>query len=352
MNIDINTDVWSFLKNTKLPIIIYGMGNGADKIINELKKLNIKIYGIIASDDFVRGQSFHGFIVKKLSDIEKEIDNFIIITAFGTSRKDVIHNITEISKKHTLLSIDVPVYGNNIFNMSFYEANYNKIEEAYELMADEKSKKVFINEICFKLSGKINYLFDSFSDKDEAFKNIISLKKDESYLDLGAYRGDTIQEFLLYSGGKYNDIIALEPDKKTFMKLKNYAGSMPSVQLFQMGIWSDDRDITFNSSLGRGSSINNCGKQKLAVTKVDTLYRVRKLTYLKMDVEGAEYMAIKGAEHTLKRDCPKLNIAAYHRSEDIFDLPLLIKKINPNYKIYLRQHPHIPAWDMNIYAVP
>ena len=351
MNIDIKNDVWSVLQKTNIPLIIYGMGNGADKILNEFEKLNIKIYGVIASDDFVRGQKFRGFTVKKLSDIENELSDFIVITAFGTSRTDVINHIVEISKKHTVLSVDVPVYGDNIFNMEFYRSHYSEIETAYNLMADEQSKKVFKNEICFKLSGKLNYLFDSFSDKDEVFKNIIKLTGSENYLDLGAYRGDTIQEFLSYSDGKYNSIIALEPDKKTFQKLKTNVEAMPSVRVFNMGIWSDDCNMTFNASLGRGSSISKDGRQELAVTKVDTLYRVQRLTYMKMDVEGAEYMALKGAENTLKRDCPKLNIAAYHRSEDIFKLPITIHELNPNYKIYLRQHPYIPAWDMNIYAV-
>lgn len=351
MNINIKNDVWTVLQKSNIPLIIYGMGNGADKILNEFEKLNIKIYGIIASDDFVRGQSFRGFTVKKLSDIENELNDFIVITAFGTSRPDVINHIVEISKKHTVLSVDVPVYGDNIFNMEFYRSHYDEIEQAYNLMADKQSQKVFRNEICFKLSGDLKYLFDSFSDKDEVFRNILKLSYDESYLDLGAYRGDTIQEFLSYTDGHYSSIVALEPDRKTFQKLKTAVGNMKSVQLFNMGIWSDDCDMSFNASLGRGSSISSGGSQSLAVTKVDTLYRARSLTYLKMDVEGAEYMALKGAEHTLKRDCPKLNIAAYHRSEDIFTLPLMIHDLNPKYKIYIRQHPYIPAWDMNIYAV-
>ena len=59
---------------------------------------------------------------------------------------------------------------------------------------------------------------------------------------------------------------------------------------------------------------------------------------------------IKGGIDTLRRDKPKLNIALYHRSEDIFKLPLMIKKIQPEYNIFMRQHPHIPSWDLNLYA--
>lgn len=351
MKIDIQKDIWKQLNEINKPVIIYGMGNGADKIMNEFEKLGISVYGVIASDDFVRGQNFRGFTVKKLSDIEKELKDFIVIIAFGSPIKEVIKNIADISDKHTVLVADVPVYGDNIFNLEFVHNNISEVEQTYNLMADDISKKVFENEIKFKLSGRLEYLFNAFSEKDEAFENILKLGDNESYLDLGAYRGDTIQEFLDKTNGQYSSIIALEPDIKTFRKLKDYAKGFPNTRLFNMGIWSDDTDLTFNSSLGRGSSIKSNGTQKLAVTKVDTLYYAQKLTYLKMDVEGSEYEAITGAKNTLKRDRPKLNIAAYHRSEDIFRLPVLIHSINPEYKIYLRQHPHIPAWDMNIYCV-
>lgn len=347
---EIKKDIWQELKDINKPIVIYGMGNGADKIMNEFEKLKIPVCGFIASDNFVRGQKFLGFTVKKLSDIEKETDNFIIIIAFGSSLKEVIKNIINISKRHTVFVADVPVYGENIFNLDFAKKNSNEINLAYSLLADDISKQVFENEIYFKLTGKLEYLLNSFSDKQEVFDNIIKLGNDENYLDLGAYRGDTVQEFLEQTNEKYSSIIALEPDKKTFRKLKEYAGRFKNTRLFNMGIWDKDTTLSFNSSLGRGSSIKSDGTQDVFVTKVDTLYYAQKLTYLKMDVEGAEYNAITGAINTLKRDKPKLNIACYHRSEDIFKLPVLIKSINSGYKIYLRQHPHIPAWDMNIYC--
>lgn len=74
-------------------------------------------------------------------------------------------------------------------------------------------------------------------------------------------------------------------------------------------------------------------------------------TYLKMDVEGAEREAIAGAEKTIRQYAPKLNIAAYHRSEDFFQLLLLIHALQPSYRLYLRHHPYVPAWDTNLYAI-
>ncbi len=344
-------DVYDNIRNTGLPVIIYGMGNGADKITAQLEKRNIPVSGFMASDDFVRGQSFHGFTVKKLSDHEKLYDDFVIISAFGTSLPDVMSHIISLSKKHRLYVPDVPVYGDNIWDKDYYIQNREDIERAYEIFADSSSKDVFEKIIKFKLSGELEYLLSSFSDKDEVFCNILKLSHNESYLDLGAYRGDTIDELLGYTNGSYEYITALEPDRKTFAKLKAHTAGMGNIRLYRMGIWSDDMDLPFDGSLGRGSGIRKDGSEMLAVTKIDTLYKRRRLTYLKMDVEGCERQAIIGGIQTLQRDRPKLNIAVYHRSEDIFSIPLLIHDILPGHRLYLRQHPYIPAWDLNLYGV-
>ena len=74
---------------------------------------------------------------------------------------------------------------------------------------------------------------------------------------------------------------------------------------------------------------------------LDSVLSGRPCTYLKMDVEGAEREAIAGAEKTIRQYAPKLNIAAYHRSEDFFQLPLLIHALQPSYRLYLRHHPYV-----------
>ena len=341
------TDVWTEIAAAHMPVLIYGMGNGADKIMKELDRLGIPVHGVIASDDFVRGQFFHGFPVRKLSDFSNE--HCMILMAFGSQRPEVIAHILRLAQIHMVRCPDVPVYGETLFNATFVHAHQKELETVHDLLADDRSKKVLENIIHFKLTGKLPYLTDSFSEKGEAMR-LLELGQNESYLDLGAYRGDTIQEFLHCTKGHYRHITALEPDRKTYQKLKAYAATMHDTQLWNMGIWDRDDTLSFNASLGRGSSLQAGGSQLLAVTKIDTLYRIQHVSYIKMDVEGAEKQALLGGIHTIQRDKPKLNIALYHRSEDLFTLPLFIHEICPDYRLYLRQHPHIPAWDLNLYA--
>ena len=74
-------------------------------------------------------------------------------------------------------------------------------------------------------------------------------------------------------------------------------------------------------------------------------------TYIKMDVEGAEYETLLGCKRLIRECKPKLAVSAYHRAGDIFTLPLLIARLNPDYKIYLRHHKYLPSWESNLYCV-
>ena len=147
MNIYSGDDIRTMLAKTDRPIIIYGTGNGADKIMNGFEILGIKVCGFMASDGFVRDRSFRGFHVMPLSEIESRFPDPVIIIAFGSQRAEVIENILAISKKHTVLCADVPVYGENIFDSRFYEKNIRDIENTYSMLSDDISKHTFENII-------------------------------------------------------------------------------------------------------------------------------------------------------------------------------------------------------------
>ncbi len=345
-----NPNVWDFLRDTERPIILYGTGDGADKVLNELERLSVPVQGVMASDDFVRGQTFRGYRVQRLSDLEQQYPDPVIVIAFGTQRPEMINHILSLAKRYRVLCADVPVYGTEIFSDAFFHQHEDDIQRVSACWADALSRQTYENVIRFKLSGALDCLQSVFSEKDEVFREILCLHDHESYLDLGAYRGDTIDEFLHYAGGSYEQITALEPDPKNYRKLWEHTAPMPRLQRFCMGIWCENTDLFFDDAQGRGSSLRKEGQRKVPVTTIDTLYQKRRLTYLKIDVEGAEEQALLGGRHVIEREKPKLNLALYHRSEDIFKLPLLIQSINPSYRLYLRQHPHIPAWDLNLYA--
>lgn len=352
LNDMINNDlcVWDALKNSPYPVILYGMGNGADKVLDEFEKRDIKCNGVMASDDFVRYQNFRGFTVKKMSDFEEEFGEFTVALCFASSLFDVMDHIKFVANKHQLFVPNVPVYTNEVVDDNFISKYKDIIENAYNLLADEKSKTTFENVLNFLYSGKLSYLLKIDSDKDEVFSDILRLSNKESYLDLGAYRGDTIDEFLHYVGD-YKKIVAVEPNFKNHAKLVEHCQSLSSFTPVNAGI-SDKNDIMLVSKGGgRQSVLNDKNGIEVQTLCVDAITdKHGDFTYIKADIEGMEHLMLKGMKSTLLKK-PKLNIAAYHTNSDFFTLINEIHSINPQYKIFLRKHPYIPCWDLNIYCI-
>ncbi len=340
---------WEFLKDTPLPVAVYGTGNGADRVFGEFENLGISVSAVCASDGFVRNRTFHGYEVKSVSALENEFEDFIIALCFASPLPDVINNIKSLSLRHKVIMPSVPVFGNNIFNKAFLKENLQKIEKAYSLLADEKSRKVFENIIRYQITGEMNYCFNCESHKDEAFE-ILNLGENESFLDLGAYRGDTIKEFLHYTNN-YKQIVAVEPDKRTFKKLQTYCENFENCTSLNNAVWNESKELFFDGNKGRGGSAKDTGESICSVTVDELSEKYGKFTYINIDVEGAEKEMLQGAKITLQQNKPKLCMAGYHRSEDIFALVNQINEINGDYKIYLRHHPHISFWDTNIYCI-
>lgn len=340
---------WEFLKNSPLPIAVYGTGNGADRVFEEFERLGITVSAVVASDGFVRKRNFHGFEVKSVSQLENEIGDFVVALAFASPLPDVIENIKNLSARHKVIMPSVPVYGDNIFNKEFLKEHLNEIEKAYSLLSDEQSKKVFENIIRFQITGNLNYCFECETDKDETFE-ILNLGDNESFLDLGAYRGDTVDEFLSYVNN-YEKIVAVEPDLRTYKKLSIHCENFENCVTLNNAIWSENCTLHFDENKGRGASAKAEGVEIKAVSVDYLTEKYGEFTYINVDVEGAEKEMLEGAEKSLKSHTPKMCMAAYHRSEDIFVLVNQINQINSRYKIYLRHHPHISFWDTNIYCV-
>ena len=355
MNINVSKDLWTYLKDTDKTIVIYGMGNGADKVLKMCEKHNIEVADFYASDSFVRGQQFHGKTVLKYSQIKEKYGdgNFISLLSFATRLPDVMETIKNIAAENELYAPDVPVFGDNVFDMNFYIKYRDDLEFVYDMLEDDISKRAFEDIISYKLSGNINYLLNCEHDRDEIFNSLLNVDKYIAYADLGAYTGDTIREVLQYAPSiKY--VFAMEPDRKNYKKLERYADSEQSCSIAPLNIaaWSEQTTLSFDCSGNRNSNISNQGKIiEIEADSLDNIMMGHRVDYIKYDVEGSEMQALFGSAQTIKKYAPDLCVSLYHRSEDIFLLPALVKHLNSDYKFYLRRGKYIPAWDINLIAV-
>ena len=369
--------LWEYLKTAGKPVVLYGTGDGADKVLARLAETGVPVSGIFASDEFVRGQQFHGFTVQAYSELLAIRETVIVLIAFASELPEVIERFYKLASVHETYAPHVPVFSREeTVTMAWIKKYERELQTVYERLADSVSRETFASVLNYKLSGRISYLQACATNRAEDLKTIFSFGGEETYLDLGAYNGDTVQEFLQLTRGRYKKIVALEPDPKNFKKLTDFVrqNELKNVTCLQAGVWNDCGSLELTGNGGRqstfweadrpgfatqnlsqtGSMKKKTKKQQVTVVSVDTVLGNDHADYMKFDVEGVEKEALEGAAGHLAPDgngaLPKLLVAAYHHDEDLFALPLLLWKLQPEYKIYLRKHPYVPAWEINIFA--
>ena len=353
-------DLWTRLRKDERPILVYGMGNGADKLLARLQTINREVSDFFASDAFVRGQSFHGKRVLTFREAKEKYDDFIVLVCFGSHLRSVIDDVYSLADECCLYIPDMPLASDEYFDASFYRAHYDEIVRAYLLLADDISKRVFASTLHYKLTGKLSHLIDSAYAEDE--KALCTFHTLTAALDVGAYRGDTVRE-LLECAPHLEYVLAIEPDRRNFKRLKEYADTVSSVEIecIQAAAWMLDGELSFAESGNRNAALSvldaNASSYKhktktVNTVKIDTLLQGRrKIDYIKYDTEGVECEALVGTREVIRSYAPTLLVSAYHKSEDMFSLLLLLDDLSSgSYEYYMRRRECFPAWDLNLIA--
>lgn len=347
------TDLWSYLKQTTKPIVLYGMGDGADKILNVCESKNIPVCGVFASDDFVRGQIFRSFTVKTYAAIKSEFPEPVILISFATRLDNVLQKIYNLSDIDEVFAPDVPVFGEGLFDSAYFSAHFDKFRAVYEMLADDISRRTYYNVLAYKLTGRLSYLKECETLPKEAFRTIVRPKEHSVYADIGAYNGDTIEEYISYAG-KDTRVYAFEPDARNYKKLCDNVAALglPSPKLYNVAAWNEKNELTFYARSGRNSAGSTVHKKAKAVTVnaecADALLP-EGADYINIDAEGSDMQVLQGLDKTLRTYRPTVCCAVYHKNEDMFALPLFLASHYDRFDLYIRHFPYVPAWDTNVY---
>ena len=217
--------LWHRLQTESRPILIYGMGNGAEKILSLSQEYGITISGIFASNDHARTVEFRGYRVMSYDEALEKYTDAVILIAFGVYQEDVLRRIEALGELYTILVPDLPLMGGEILTPETVEKSHDSINAARSLFSDDKSRLVFDAMLEVKLTGDLSAHFREDTPR-EADMKLLGLSDREHYLDLGAYNGDTIREFLKLTEGKYASIDAFEPDAHNYRKLSDFTKSI------------------------------------------------------------------------------------------------------------------------------
>jgi FkbM family methyltransferase len=245
--------------------------------------------------------------------------------------------------------------------------NWQAIANVRSVFADDLSREIFDAAIAVRFKQDYARL-DKYAQRPEYYPNGIigfdcgKTEQAEVFVDCGAYDGGSVSDFIEHCPN-YEYIYSFEPDPLQYVLAKAYLESkrIERCELHNLDVWSGIGEIPFNSVSGGGSGIVDelTAYNKISTTNIvpvktidldGLLYDcVHRPTYIKMDVEGAESAALKGAKKIIERDKPKLAVCVYHKPADIWEIPQWIMTCFPDYKFYLRQH--AAQTDTVLYAV-
>lgn len=282
----------------------------------------------------------------KIKELDKNKSVFVITTYYSNEIKDFLKSI---GIKNIYHFYEIGFNSHDIIvHPKLTEDDFKQVHLLRNLLEDNKSKEILDRLI--ELRNKSSKFYGYGYDYDAFFsQDILKLQSCEIFIDGGAYNGDTINQFMKIVKGKYEKIYAFEPDKDNFYLLKDKLCHNENICAFRAGLWKNKGKLAFLNSGNVASHIDSGGDNIVNVESIDNLIQ-GKVTFIKLDIEGAEMEALVGAKRTIEKYKPKLAISVYHKKGDLWEIPLWLKNLVPEYKFYIRHHSY-SFTDTVLYAI-
>jgi FkbM family methyltransferase len=317
-------------------VVVYGANSiNTKKSYEYLKRLGKNIIAFSDGDDMLWKKEVYG--VACIAPDALPIENAIVVVASGVSAPDISHFLSERNVEFVYIGEEL------------YRNETDKLRLFKSYLSDEESLNIF--DVLIKAKTALHYddiakisrnprdqYFDIFSYGTGGGTNM-------TFVDCGAFVGETIEEFMFYEKSAAK-IYAFEPVKSCYNALSNRCDRIA-------GEWAIDRAniICVNAAVGARSGkagfANISGEStatiitdgdNVNVVSLDEYLAGVRADFIKMDIEGSELDALRGAKDIITKHKPKLAICIYHTLWDFYEIPLYIKSLVPKYKLALRHY--------------
>ena len=358
-------EIIDLIKSENVPVIIYGNGEVAMHATLELKT-----YGIHVSDYAIDKK----YLTEKNQDnnplspdkIDEKYERYVLIMGFLFGYVRNLSELAGVKQFKNACYVDFISYipGGDIVerpDLGFYKENESLFDDLYSNLADDFSKKSLLAYMNARINRDDNYLIPcvvlpqyvpQMQGKVESF---LKITYEESFLDCGAYTGDTIRDFVQAVGGRYKRIIGCESDLHNGEILEEYIKkeNLKNTEIVHKAVYDKKTELCFTQTGSIFSRItDNTAKTEchMQADMIDNIVGETPISFIAMDIEGAEMKALEGARDTILKNKPNMAISAYHKSMDQVDIYRYLKDLVPEYKFYFRIHKPLLA-DAVLYAV-
>lgn len=322
-------------------ICVFGVGNIGRDTVRTLRNYNLRINYYCDNDPQKWGKIYDDIKCLSVEELKKIKEDTLIIIC-GRAYRDIYEQLRDL---------ECPwldrVFVNKFAIHEYLRKNrkediLDRLNDVLKICADELSEKVLLKIMSEWLNFESGDLSDICEYNQYFCEDILVWEGEEVFVDCGAYDGDTLCEFLKVREDNFKKIVLFELSGKNYNKLVENIkllseNTRKKIAAYNQGV-SSKNEIVYYEEMDEGCSIENPGMEKGFLTTIDSVCENEEVTYIKMDIEGSELDALDGAKQCILRNKPKLAICLYHKPQDMWEIPLYIKRLVPEYRIYFRHH--------------
>jgi FkbM family methyltransferase len=320
----------------KKRVMIYGAGGVGTITADLLKNSGCNLDSFLDDDPQKQGTLIDGIKVISVQEALKNPGGVILVCT---------PNFADVSQKLEGCGCSIQRFPVMMSQRGFYSKellrdNRQKIKLVSSLWADDFSKKIYRNLLKHRLTMNFLYLNECVCRSQYFPGDLFTLGPEECFVDGGACRGETIAALIRAAGGHFGFIYGFEPDQKNYTALRsNLSLIEPSrKKLLNAGLSDKSGQMNFNSRANGASSFSENGSETIRLVALDEIAMEHSPTYIKLDVEGAEAKALCGMRRNVAAFRPRLAVSVYHKPADLWGIPLLLNRMFPFYRLFLRHY--------------
>ncbi len=348
------------------PVVLFGAGSLGVKTLNGLRGLGIEPVAFLDNDRTKIGQRVDQLEVVPVDELARRFgsDAAVVVTIFSPGHRyadtaarlkslgfNAVAPFAALAWKypHAFLPhmrIDLP---------EDLLQHAQEVMGSFQLFEDDRSRQLFLAHVRWRLHLDFEGL--PSPDSDPYFPaDLVRLGRGDIVLDCGAFDGDTLRYALDQFGPAFERWVAYEPDPASFQRLQGYVRGLPSdvaskIQLRPCAVGSDRGHVLFEATGTMNSAVSVSGAVKVEEIALDEDQPGTEVSFLKLDIEGAELAALKGADRLIHRRIPTIALELTHRLADLWTIPRYLSSLDLGYRYALRSYEG-DGCDLVLYALP
>lgn len=344
------------IRQSNKKVFLFGAGLCGRSYLKIFQRKNIPLEGIIDNHK----TSLDGHPVSRFETIVSNynIKECIIVISAPGSEEQIRKQVLSVFPEEQIFTFAITRYvigdeNEALETTKFFQDNRVFLSMFYESLGDCSSQKVFCNVFMGRVTADKKLFTDVRTGDFYYPPEIIKLDSEEVLVELGSNNGDTLKDFISRCP-EFKKVYCFEPDRVCLKTLQSISNNYPErITIIPKIAWNKRCKLGFFDNGGDSTSyvseeLESAG-ELMEASSVDAEIN-ESVTFIKMDIEGAEVQALHGAENHIRRCKPKLAISVYHKKNDFVEIPQYILSIRSDYKFYLRHHGNDDT-DTVLYAI-